>query len=329
MVNKEIGFSLWCDFVERKFLKDDFKKLIDDGIINGATSNPAIFQSAFKSDAYKEDVVALKGKNKKEIYEALAIKDIQQAADHLKPLYDAGNDGFISIEVDPFLCDDAIGTYEEGKRLHETIGRENVMIKVPVTEAGYEAIEKLVAEGIHVNCTLIFSPGQIKCCLDAIKAGYDKKPQNKAPKTVLSVFVSRFDRKCDKVLEEKGMEPGRLGIINAEYCYTLSEESGVPNCRTLFASTGVKGDSYPPSYYVDELLFSNCVNTAPLGTIEAYVKEGSHTPKKAKSKDECEAYFQTLTNAGINLDSIYQELIDEGLVAFKNSFTELLNNLEG
>lgn len=329
MVNKEIGFSLWCDFVERAFLKEDFKKLIDEGIINGATSNPAIFQNAFKSDAYKEDVATLKGKDKKAIYESLAIKDIQQAADHLKPLYDAGNDGFISIEVDPFLCDDAQGTYEEGKRLYETIGRENVMIKVPATEAGYEAIEKLVAEGIHVNCTLIFSPRQQKCCLNAIKAGYDKKPQNKAPKTVLSVFVSRFDRKCDKALEEKGLEPGKLGIINAEYCYALSEESGVPNCRTLFASTGVKGDSYPPSYYVDELLFANCVNTAPLGTIEAYVKEGSRAPKNAKSKEECEAYFQTLTNAGINLDSVYQELIDEGLVAFKNSFTELLNNLEG
>ncbi len=161
MYLKDEKFALWADFIERDYLDNAFKTLIENGIINGATSNPAIFKSAIlTSPAYKRQLAELDGLGAKEKYEALAIFDIQKAADILRPLYDAGDDGYVSIEVDPMLCDDTAGTIEEGLRLHRTIDRPNVMIKVPATEAGYGAMTALVAEGIPVNATLIFSKEQ-------------------------------------------------------------------------------------------------------------------------------------------------------------------------
>ena len=172
MYLKDEKFSLWCDFVEKRFLQGEFLTLIDGGKINGATSNPAIFKSAFlTSPAYKEAKDSLVGKNSKEIYEALAISDIMQAADVLRPLYDNGDDGFISIEVDPFLSDDAQGTIEEGRRLVKAINRPNVMIKVPATNAGFEAMSVLMGDGIHVNATLVFSTKQDTGCLNEFEKG--------------------------------------------------------------------------------------------------------------------------------------------------------------
>ncbi|MDX1296437.1 MAG: transaldolase family protein, partial [Sulfurimonadaceae bacterium] len=181
-------FSLWADFIERDFLDDGFKTLIDKNIVNGATSNPAIFKSSIlSSPAYKEQLSTLDGLSPKEKYEAVAIYDIQKAADVLRPLYDAGNDGYVSIEVDPYLCDDAAGTLEEGKRLYAQIDRPNVMIKVPATAAGYEAMEGLVAEGIAVNATLIFSKEQALSCASAFNRAIERT--SKPVDTVISVFV--------------------------------------------------------------------------------------------------------------------------------------------
>ncbi|ATB68372.1 transaldolase [Sulfurospirillum diekertiae] len=168
MYKNDIKFSLWCDFVERSFLEGEFGDLIEKKIVNAATSNPSIFKSAFLgSPAYAEDKAKLHGKSAKEMYEALAIGDIQRAAKKLLPLYEKDDDGFISIEVDPFLCDDAEATIEEGKRLFKAIGYPNVMIKVPATEEGFIAMEVLLSEGINVNATLIFSDIQTKYCLEA------------------------------------------------------------------------------------------------------------------------------------------------------------------
>lgn len=175
MYIEDLKFSLWADFIERDYLDKEFKDLINDGIINGATSNPAIFKNAIlNSPAYKEQLSTLGSFSAKEKYEAVAIYDIKKAADILKPLYEVGNDGYVSIEVDPFLCDDADATIKEGKRLFAEIGRNNVMIKVPATTAGYIAMEELSASGIPVNATLIFKKEQAVSCAKAFERGCER-----------------------------------------------------------------------------------------------------------------------------------------------------------
>ena len=210
-MQENISFSLWCDFIERNFLENDFVKMIQDGVVNGATSNPAIFQQALMRESYLEQKESLKeslGDDKKAIYEALVKTDIQRAAEILLPLYENNpNDGYISIEVDPNLCDDAKATIEEGTRLFNDIGYPNVMIKIPATKAGFGAMEELITRGISVNATLIFSKEQVVGCMEAFKKGYDKfkqiskKEAKDYPRAVVSVFVSRFDRKCDSILK--------------------------------------------------------------------------------------------------------------------------------
>jgi transaldolase len=320
-------FSLWCDFVERDFLKNGLDKLIEQKIVNGATSNPAIFKNAFlTSSAYKDDIQRLKKKDPKEIYEALAIKDIQTSADLLKDLYENGDDGFISIEVDPTLCDDAEATINEARRLNKAIGRENVMIKIPATEAGYVAMETLMSEGIHINATLIFSPTQAERCLDAFEKG-SSKVSNELPKAVISVFVSRFDRKMDQKLYERNIKKGLLGLFNAIKIYNQIEKRGLENVRTLFASTGVKGDEFVKDYYITNLLFKNSINTAPLDTIDAFVKTGIKDIREPIDISLIDEFFAVLKAQEIDMDTIYDELMDEGLVAFKDAFDDILKEL--
>jgi transaldolase len=321
----EARFALWADFIERTFLDEGFKELIEKGIINGATSNPAIFKNAIlTSPAYKEQLSTLSDLSPKEKYEALAIYDIQKAADMLRPLYDAGDDGYVSIEVDPFLCDDTEATIAEGIRLHMSINRPNVMIKVPATEAGYGAMEALASRGIPVNATLIFSVDQaIKCA-----RAFDKASKKSSVDTVISVFVSRIDRAIDETLRSHGVRSGLMGIVNASDIYNRVEALGVPKCRVLFASTGVKGDEFRASYYIDELLAPNSVNTAPIATIDAYVSGGDRTLKLPMSTGSIEEHQKSVAAAGVEMDTIIAQQIEEGLEAFKVAFTEILNALE-
>ena len=322
MVNEAIGFSLWLDFIERDHLKSEFVKMVEEGVVNGATSNPAIFAASIKSSpAYLARLETLTGLSPKARYETLAIEDIRLAADVLAPLYEAGRDGFVSIEVDPFLCDDTDGTVQEGARLFETIGRPNVMIKVPATEAGYGAMKKLAQKGIPVNATLIFSPEQALRCLEALEEGNVRAG-------VLSVFVSRFDRMLDQKLAQKGLAPGRLGMMNAAKIYNLVEGCQNPAIRTLFASTGVKGDAYAVDYYIKGLMAPHSVNTAPLATIEAFVKNPDHTPKLPLADEAINDYFAKVERAGIEMPKVYDTLLREGLEAFKTAFAELLTHLE-
>ena len=328
MVNRDIGFSLWLDFVERDFLKNEFPALIESGTINGATSNPAIFASAITSSpAYKEQLVLLEDKSAKEKYEALAIEDIKTAADALLPLYESGNDGYISIEVDPFLSKNTEGTIEEGKRLFKAIDRPNVMVKVPATQAGYEAMTELLGTGISVNATLIFSPRQAQQCLKAMKEGIDAFEASGGARVeaVISVFVSRFDRLLDKDLEQVGIEPSKTGIYNAAKIYNIIEKNHTPSIRTLFASTGVKGDELSDDYYMQELLASHSVNTAPLATIESYKKQ--QTAKLPIEDHVISGYFTKLSDNGFEMDEIYKELLKDGLEAFENSFQDMLDSL--
>ena len=327
MYLKEEKFALWADFIERDYLDKEFKTLIDKGVINGATSNPAIFKNAIlTSPAYKEQLAELGDLDAKAKYEAVAIFDIQKAADILRPLYDAEDDGYVSIEVDPMLCDDTAGTIDEGRRLHKTIGRPNVMIKVPATPAGYGAMKVLVSEGIAVNATLIFSKEQALLCAEAFEAG--QKEGGTSVDTVISVFVSRIDRAMDAELVEKGIAPALAGNYNAAAIYNAIEAKGVKGCRTLFASTGVKGDVLRPSYYIDELLAAHSVNTAPVETINAFVKGGDKMVKLPIDTKIIDAHFAKIKAAGIDFDAVVAKQIDDGLEAFKEAFREILNELE-
>jgi len=328
MVNTEINFSLWLDFVERDFLKNEFSALIENGTINGATSNPAIFASAITtSPAYKEQLKSLEGKSPKEKYEALAIEDIRTAAKALRGCYDAGNDGYISLEVDPFLSNDTEATIAEGERLFKAINEPNVMVKVPATEAGYEAMMKLICQGISVNATLVFSPKQAQKCLKAIKMGMEKYESMGGGRVdaVISVFVSRFDRLLDKDLESEALDIAKTGIYNAGKIYNMIENAHLPSIRTLFASTGVKGDALEADYYMQELLAPHSVNTAPLATIEAYTQ--MNAPKLPIDEDVIKGYFMKLSDNGFDMDEVYAELLQDGLASFEKAFAEMLESL--
>jgi transaldolase len=200
------------------------------------------------------------------------------------------------------------------------------MIKVPATEAGYDAMEVLVAEGIAVNSTLIFSREQALKSAEAFARGL--KRGDRAVDTVISIFVSRFDRALDKKLEAAGLEPSKTGIYNAAAIYDAVEALKVPGCRALFASTGVKGGNLPASYYVEELLAYNTVNTAPIQTIEAFVASQERSGKLPVDPAIIKAYFADMADAGIDFDATVRTLIEEGLSAFKEAFDEIMEELE-
>jgi len=323
MQYKNYDFSLWCDFVERDFIKNQFLKLLDSKVINGATSNPSIFADAINnSDAYKEQKLSLQNDGKSN-YEALALEDIKEASKALLPLYERGDDGFISIEVDPALSDDSFGTISEGVRLYESIGMPNVMIKVPATKAGYVAMRELSSHGININATLVFSPMQAKECYDAINEGMSKSDMQ--TKAVISVFVSRFDRKVDDKLP-KSLQ-SKLGIFNAMKCYNEIQNNKNPHIKTLFASTGVKGDNLKPYYYIKELLLPHSVNTAPLKTIKSFIDNDDFVQSKLMSHDEISLFFKSIHEEGINMQSLYDELLEEGLEAFKIAFADMISKL--
>jgi len=323
----DINFSLWCDFIERDFLENQFKQLIEDKVIHGATSNPAIFESSISnSAAYSQQLDMLQANEPKTIYEELALCDIKRASEILHPLHDEKiEDGFISIEVDPLLCDDEKGTIEEGLRIYRTIGNDNVMIKVPATKAGYGAMRELTAEGINVNATLIFSPQQAIECTRALDEGISKS--DKKPQAVVSIFVSRFDRMCDGELESKGMPTSKLGIINATKCYHEINKFNNKNIRTLFASTGVKSTDLDSSYYIDELLYPNSINTAPLLTIEDWIKDGKKEQIRVPKESECDDFFSEMKSKNVDIEKVYDNLLTNGLDSFKDSFKDLLGKL--
>lgn len=311
--------SIWVDYLDREFLDNEFKEMVKNGLVNGLTSNPAIFANALKKDVYKEDIEKLKDKTPKEIYEENAVKDIQKACDVLKENYENGNDGFASIEVDPRLINDAKGTVDEALRLYDKIGRENVMIKIPANEAGYKAMEELAKKGININATLVFSPNQAMRAYEAIDKG--------DVKGVISIFVSRFDRKLNPVLAMQNLAKDRVGFFNAIKIYNMIEDEGSENIKALFASTGVKQDYLPKDYYVQNLYLPNSVLTLPLDVIEEIkdkeLEESFHFQTK-----HIDAFFSFLTPAGINMQKVYQELFEEGVEAFEKAFNDMLSSIK-
>lgn len=340
-----IDFSLWCDFIHKDFLDSSFKGLIDSGLVNGATSNPSIFAQALKTTAYAENIRALKHKNlsPKAIYEEIALADIARASEIMRPIFVRDyTQGFISIEIDPRIADNAQSSIDEGKRLHKAINAPNVMIKVPATNAGYEVMNALASAGISVNATLIFSPEQAQKCVDSLKNGYDKcaKSSNTPmPQGVISVFVSRFDRAIQPILSNVSVElqqaiSHKLGIMNALECYKIIEGFNAPHIRTLFASTGVKTptESISHSYYINSLVLPHSINTAPIDAIESYKTDIGDKIKEVSAvyvpnNDEMDSFFAQVKKAKININALYKQLLDEGMQSFEKSFEELLGIL--
>lgn len=330
MYNEEIKFSLWCDFLERDFIDHEFVSLIENGIINGATSNPSIFKNAIlNSPAYKSEMAKFSKQEPKAIYEILATQDIRVAAEKLFKNYVSGDDGFVSIEVDPALSAKQEATIKEGKSLYSTIGMPNVMIKIPATKGGYSAMSELLRRGINVNATLIFTTEQTKKCLESFEDGVNdfKKrfPKANLPKAVISIFVSRFDRVLDDKLTQN--DRAKVGILNATKCYHIIQKTNLPYVKALFASTGVKGDELEKDYYIKELLFANSINTAPLDTIKEFIKF-KHKPKKPASIEEIDEFFDRLKKEGIDIKNVGKTLLEDGLKQFEDAFKDIIKTLK-
>ncbi|MDR0666041.1 MAG: transaldolase [Campylobacteraceae bacterium] len=328
------NFSIWCDFIEREFLSNALPALIDSGVVSGVTSNPVIFKNAIlNSKAYIEDKKRSIDMLPKERYEFLAINDVKSTAKLLSATYKANEqDGFVSIEVNPLYADDFEKMTDEAKRLYKKIGMPNIMIKIPATEAGYETIKELIIEGINVNATLVFSPQQAGKCLQAIENGFyifqRRNPKKPFPQAVISVFVSRFDRKLDAKLESLGLEKMKFGIMNASYIYQLVREQKISNVRCLFASTGVSDASFNKSYYITKLLYKNAINTAPISSIESFMEVLDAEEKICPDKESIQKYFTEVESKGVAIKEIYTSLLEEGLKQFNDAHKELMESLK-
>ncbi len=349
----ELGQAIWLDYIRRSFIKDgDLQDLVDDGL-RGLTSNPSIFDKAISgSDDYDDDLLRLSGRGKSPqgIYEALAIRDIQLAADVLRPVYNEtdGDDGYVSLEVSPQLAHDAEGTIQEARRLFQAVGRPNVMIKVPATVEGVGAVETLVSEGINVNATLMFSLDQYDAVSGAYISGLERLEAEggdlSAVASVASFFVSRMDAKVDRLLDGIGTPPaealkGTAGIANAKMAYqrfktTFSGErwerladGGARLQRVLWASTSTKNPAYSDTLYPDNLIGPHTVNTLPLSTLKAFRDHGTIALTLETELVAEQARLEKLGSLGIDLDRVTDELLTEGVEKFSRPFSDLMDSI--
>ncbi len=355
-----LGQSIWLDFIERRMVQSgELRNLVEQGVA-GVTSNPTIFQQAIaKSDAYNEELTQLAGgkADAKSIFETLAIADIQAAADVLRGVYDAagGHDGFVSLEVAPTLAHDTEATIAEARRLHAAVNRPNLMIKVPATKAGLPAIRQLIADGICVNVTLIFSLERYAEVKEAYIAGLEEraaegKPVDKVA-SVASFFVSRVDVAIDAMLDTLAQEDteradwykslrGKVAVANSKLAYVQFEEKfagerwaqltdkGARVQRPLWASTSTKNPAYPDLIYVDTLIGPHTVNTMPPQTLEAFLDHGTPLRTVDQHLDQARTDLAAVAAAGISLDKVTDDLEADGVKKFADSFEQLLNTIE-
>lgn len=347
------GQAAWLDYIERDLLTGGgLERLVTEDGVRGVTSNPSIFKAAITgSGSYDDDIDAFLQAHPTaattELYEALAIRDIQMAADILDQVYQAsgGTDGFVSLEVSPHLAHDSVGTEAEARRLWQTVDRPNLMIKVPATAAGIPAIENLIAAGINVNATLMFSLADYEAVATAYIRGVERRDDPSGVASVASFFVSRVDSKIDAALETIGTDDalglrGGAAIANSRLAYRrfleLFHGSGFAGLaargaqvqRPLWASTSTKNPDYPDVLYVEELVGPETVNTLPTATLEAYRDHGRPRARVAESLDEDAALLARLGELGIDLDGATTELQQEGVVAFADAFDGLMAALE-
>ena len=346
------GVSPWIDSVSREWLETgELQRLIDEDAIVGVTSNPTIFQKALATgDRYDEQLTELlkTEDDPTEIFLQLAMEDIRRACDVLRPVWDGGEgeDGYVSLEVDPTLAYDREATFEQAMRLHAEVDRPNLLVKIPATLPGLAAIEDVIAKGKSINVTLIFSLERYAAVAEAYIRGLERlvagggDPSQVA--SVASFFVSRVDSEADKRLEvaSNTVLQGRLAIANAKLAYAHWQEAfsgprweflaakGATAQRCLWASTSTKNPDYRDVMYVEELIGPKTVNTMPLETVQAFqdhgeVKEGS----LMEGLDEARALLDELAQAGVDYDDVVATLEAEGVQKFADSFEELLDGI--
>jgi transaldolase / glucose-6-phosphate isomerase len=353
------GQAVWLDFLARGFVaKGDLKKLIDTDGVKGVTSNPSIFEKAIgSSDEYDGAIgQALKKGDRPvaDLFEHLAVEDIQHAADVLRPVYDhfKGNDGFVSLEVSPYLANDTKSTVVEAERLWKEVDRKNLMVKVPGTPQGLPAVQQLIGEGISINITLLFSQKVYVKVAEAYLAGLEKyvakggDPSHVA--SVASFFVSRIDSAVDKQLDEKiarANDPtekerlaalkGKIAIANAKLAYQdykrlfsgarwdkLAAKGARPQ-RLLWASTGTKNKDYSDVLYVEELIGPNTVNTVPPATLDAFRDHGKPRDSLEENIEGAKNILAELDKSGISLDAITTDLVKDGVKQFADAADKL------
>ncbi len=353
------GQAVWLDFLSRGFVaKGDLKKLADDDGLRGVTSNPSIFEHAIgHSDEYDAAIARMLQAGDRgvaEIFEQLAVEDIQHATDVLRPTYEAthGADGFVSIEVSPFLAKDTQGTIDEAKRLWRAVDRKNVMIKVPGTQEGLPAIRDLIAGGINVNITLLFAQAVYEQVVEAYLAGLEALAAHGGDisqiGSVASFFVSRIDTAVDKLIDDKiaqandpdekarlGALKGKVAVANAKLAYQRYKRlfsgerwqslaaHGAKTQRLLWASTGTKNKAYSDVLYVDELIGPDTVNTMPIATMDAFRDHGKLADTIEENVADAQRVLGDLGRAGISLDAVTDKLVEDGVRLFADAADKL------
>ena len=345
-----LGQSLWYDNIQRRLLENgELEQMIKRGEIRGVTSNPSIFHNAIaKTNDYDSALTPLAwaGWGAEDIFWQLAVEDIQRACDLFCPLYDETNrgDGYVSIEVSPYLAHETDGTIEQAAVLWGRVGRPNLMVKIPATPEGIPAIRKSIANGININVTLIFSLTRYAEVMDAYISGLEDRLEAGQPvdhvASVASFFVSRVDTKVDKKLSENSALRGQAAIANARLAYAdfletfkgnrweALEAQGANLQRPLWASTSTKNPDYPDTVYVDNLIGPNTVNTVPPKTLTAFRDHGVPQETIANDMEKARALFGQLEAEGVSMEVVTQELEDEGVKAFADAFTALLETIE-
>ena len=358
----EFGQSVWLDYIHRDLIVNgELAEWIDRGL-KGMTSNPAIFNQAIsRGTAYDGAIARLseQGAPADRVYDALAVKDIQDAADCFRPVYEVSGarDGYVSLEINPKLARETQASVEEGLRLFQEVNRPNVMIKVPATDAGFPVVAALLGEGVNVNVTLIFSLPQYAKTVDAYREGLLRAFEKKLPlnriRSVASVFVSRVDTRIDALLEAKARAAyteaeravllslkGRVAGANCRMIYEKYKEyfcavpvpqlkqAGAHPQRVLWASTSTKNPAYSDVKYVEELVAKDTVNTVPEKTLRAYCDHGRMTYDLALDAGEAQTVLRILQQTGICLDEECRALLDEGVQAFEKAFEQLLGSIE-
>jgi transaldolase len=357
----DLGQSLWYDNIERRLLENgQLAGMVARREIRGITSNPSIFNAAIgHSNDYDAALkpMARAGLNAEQIFNQLAIEDICTAADLFMPLYKEtqGGDGYVSLEVSPYLARDTQGTFSEAKRLWQAVNRPNLMVKIPATFEGLDAIRQAIAAGININVTLIFSLARYREVIKAYLSGLEERVNAGLPidsiASVASFFVSRIDNKVDAQLEKRIQEEGaqadqaalllgKAAIANARLAYqefltvfhnehfNYLRQAGARVQRPLWASTSTKNPAYRDVLYVEELIASETVNTVPPKTLDAFKDHGEARITIEDHLDEANLLFGKLLDLGIRMDEITQVLEEEGVKSFADAFTELLNTVE-
>ena len=341
--------SIWLDFIDRKIMNTgELQKLIDEDGVRGLTSNPAIFEKAISSGSdYDEDIkkLAQSGKSNEDIFYGLAISDIQRAADLFQSVYDEevrGADGYVSLEVSPYLARNTDSTLQQARELWKAVDRLNVMIKIPGTAEGLPAIRQCISEGININVTLLFSLDRYEAVAEAYIAGLEERAQAGQPidsiASVASFFLSRIDVLIDPMLDEKGLGDlkGEVAIASAKKAYEIYkrifgsdrfkalEAKGAKPQRLLWASTSSKNPAFSDVKYVEALIGPKTVDTIPLETLEAYRDHGQPASRLESDLDVATQTLDRLDKAGIDLSAICQQLEEEGIDKFNQPYGKLL-----